>query len=79
MVMIFTIFMSGYLSRYLAVDPEGLKFNPENIGYYTAVWAFFYTISAFFVGPLAKKFSVRIISFTAYLLLGCAALMFGPS
>ena len=31
------------------------------------------------VGPLAKKFSVRTISFCSYILLGSACLIFGPS
>jgi len=79
MVMVFTVFFSGYFSKYFAVDKDGLQFDKSNTGYITAVWAFFYMISAFFVGPLSKKFSVRTISFCSYILLGFSSLMFGPS
>lgn len=75
----FTVFMTGYLAEFITDDFWGLKINPKNMGYFFALWAFFYTISAFFVGPLAKKFSTRIISFCSYILLGLACLLFGPS
>jgi MFS family permease len=79
MVLVFTVFMTGYLTEFLTDDFDGLKIPKEYIGYFFSLWAFFYTISAFFVGPLAKKFSVRTISFCSYILIGLACLMFGPS
>ncbi len=79
MALIFTVFMTGYLTEFLTDEFKGLKIDKSYIGYFFSLWAFFYTISAFFVGPLAKKYSTRAISFCSYMLIGAACLMFGPS
>lgn len=77
--MIFTVFMTGYLTEFLTDDFKGLGFEKSHVGYFFSLWAFFYTISAFFVGPLAKKYSTKKISFCSYLMIGVACLIFGPS
>ena len=77
--MIFTVFMTGYLTEFLTDDFKGLGFKKSHVGYFFSLWAFFYTISAFFVGPLAKKYSTKSISFCSYLMIGVACLIFGPS
>ena len=71
--------MTGYLTEFLTDDFKGLGFKKTHVAYFFSLWAFFYTLSAFFVGPLAKKYSTRTISFCSYIMIGVACLIFGPS
>jgi hypothetical protein len=65
LAMVFSLFMSSYISAFF-MDEEyaetlndnvGMGINERAVGYYVCIWASFYTISAFFVGPLSKKYS----------------------
>jgi hypothetical protein len=74
--MIFSLFMTSYIPYFLFDEIEIPK--TQN-GYYIAIWASFYTISAFLVGPLTKKISSSFVSLGSYILIGIGCLFFGPS
>lgn len=85
--MIFSLFMSSYVTTFF-IDPEhstdpldnvGMGIDAKYVGFYLTIWASFYTISAFFVGPLAKKYSPQYVSLVSYLLISVGCICFGPS
>lgn len=74
--MIFSLFMSTYVSQYIQ---EIVEIKESEVGYYIAIWAACYTVSAFFVGPLTKKISSAYVSFGSYILITIGCIFFGPS
>jgi len=76
MAMIFSLFMSSYISQFLIQD---LKISKQTFAYYIAIWATAYTVSSLLVGPLSKLMSSTTISFISYLLIAIGCFLFGPS
>lgn len=73
--LIFSVFIEAFLTEHLIE----INFSKETVGFFFAIFASMYTIMAFAVGPLTKKFSSRKVSFISYLLIAAACFIFGPS
>lgn len=79
--------MSSYVSAFFidtesSIDPNdnvGMGIDPAYVGFYICIWASAYTISAFVVGPLAKKYTPQYVSLFSYLLISVGCICFGPS
>jgi len=71
-------------AQFFAVEPF-LSKELKRVGYPTwstglifGAFAFMYTLMAFLVAPLAKKFSTKIVSLSSYIIIGTGCFIFGP-
>jgi predicted MFS family arabinose efflux permease len=73
--MIYAIFFDAFLSSNITE----MGINEEHVGYFFSLFAAFYTLIAFFVSPMVKKFGARVVSLCSYLTICMGCLLLGPS
>ena len=73
--MIYAIFFDAFLS--FNIIEMGIE--KKYVGYFLSLFAAFYTLIAFFVSPMIKRFGPRIVSLCSYLTIFIGCLFLGPS
>lgn len=73
--MIYAIFFDAFLSFNILE----MGIDKSYVGYFLSLFALFYTIIAFCVSHLIKKFGARKVSLGSYLTISVGCLVLGPS
>jgi len=73
--LIFSVFIEAFLTEHLGT----LGFDKKYVGYFFGIFAAMYTIMAFAVGPLTKRYTSRKVSFCSYLTITLGCFLLGPS
>lgn len=73
--MIYAIFFDGFL----AFNLIEIEISENYVGYFLSLFASMYTLIAFFVGPLIKRFGAKKVSLCSYLTIALGCILMGPS
>jgi MFS family permease len=74
---VFALFFS--VEPFLSKALQDIGFDKNLVGYIFGFFAFMYTLMAFMVGPLTKRFTSRVVSFFSYIIIATGCALFGPS
>lgn len=63
---------------FLSKELKAVGYPKWSPGLIFALWAFMYTLMAFLVAPLAKRFSTKLVSLSSYIIIAMGCFIFGP-
>ena len=73
--LVFAVFIEAFLSEHLM----RIGFDKKYVGYFFGIFASMFTIMAFFVGPLTKKYTSKKVSFCSYIIISAGCIILGPT
>jgi len=76
---VFALIFSVFFEPFLTENLKEIGFDKNYVGYFFGIFASMYTVMAFLVGPLTKRFTSKKVSFCSYILIALGCIIFGPS